>query len=159
MMKNLLISVMVTGWIIASIQLIRSVFSNTLDHGILTVVSIALGLLLTAGLNLVFSKIKIGFNWPMAAFFLVFLSTACIGLLNYQLASPHHQKKEFVVKGSGGRVIRFDLMEYVRLTDGTSSFKYMGLDKGAMPRAGDVLEGTVRKGFFGFDIVEISDQP
>jgi len=157
-MKNLLMSVVVAGWVIASIQLIRTVFSNTLDHGILTVASIALGLLLTAGLNLVFRKIKIGFNWPMAAFFLVFLSAACIGLINYQLASPHHQMKELVVKSSGGRVIRYDLMEYVLLTDGTSAFKYMGLDKEARPRAGDVLEGTVRKGFFGFDIVEITDQ-
>lgn len=159
MTRKFLISVIVAGWMIASIQLIRTVFSNTLDHGILTVASVALGLLLTAGINLVFSRVKIGFNWPMAAFFLVFLSTACVGLINYQLASPHHKMKEFVVKSSGGRVIRYDLMEYVLLTDGTSSFKYMGLDKGARPRAGDVLEGTVRKGFFGFDIVEISDQP
>lgn len=158
MIKNLLISVIVTGWIIGSIQLIRSVFSNTLDHGILTIASIAIGLLLTTGLKLLFSKSKVAFNWPIAAFFVVFLSTACVALLNYQLASPHHQKMEFVVKRSGERVLRYDLMEYVLLTDGARSFKYMGLDNEKGLRAGDVLEGTVRKGFFGFDIVEITDR-
>lgn len=158
MIKNLLIAIIVAGWIIASIQVIRSVFSNTLDHGILTIASIVIGLLLTTGLKLLFSKAKVAFNWPMAAFFVVFLSTACVALLNYQLASPSYQKKEFVVKGSGERVLRYDLMEYVLLTDGARSFKYTGLDNQKRPQAGDVLEGTVRKGFFGFDIVEIADR-
>ena len=73
-------------------------------------------------------------------------------------SSPSCQKKEFVVKGSGERVLRYDLMGYVLLTDGTSSFKYMGLDNDKRLRIGDVLEGSVKKGFFGFDIVEIPDQ-
>jgi len=158
MTRRILISIIVVGWIVASIQLIRSLFSNTLDDGILTLASIAIGLLLTTGLKLLFSKAKIAFSWPVAAFFVVFLSTACVTLLNYQLASPSYQKKEFVVKGSRERVLRYDLMEYVLLTDGTSSFKYMGLDNDKRLQIGDVLEGSVKKGFFGFDIVEIPDQ-
>ena len=158
MTRRILISIIVVGWIVASIQLIRTVFSTTLDHGVLSIASITLGLLLATGLKVVFSKRKVAFNWPIAAFVLVFLSTTDIALLNYQLASSHDQKKDFIVKGSGERAIRYNLIEYVVLTDGNVSFTFTGFDKESKPRAGDALKGVVRKGFFGFDIVEIEDQ-
>uniref|UniRef100_UPI002624AF83 hypothetical protein n=1 Tax=uncultured Microbulbifer sp. TaxID=348147 RepID=UPI002624AF83 len=82
MFRKLLVGFIILGLVLGVIQLTRAVFTNTIDGGLLTVGSLALGVILAA----LFGFFLDHPNYPMVAIFTVFASVLIVATLNSKLA-------------------------------------------------------------------------
>ncbi|KHT64689.1 hypothetical protein RJ45_05115 [Photobacterium gaetbulicola] len=78
----------------------------------------------------------------------------CI-IYSLKLASEQSYEQVFEVMQTGQRRVRYDMFEYVKLSDGnTEVYLNLGQDKENPYKRGDLVSVTLKKGFWGFYFVE-----
>ncbi|KTF18490.1 hypothetical protein [Pseudoalteromonas sp. H105] len=158
----------------AIIQLSFLVFSDVLDDGVLTYVAVGIGLLAAPVLRL-YQKWRHDksanfiieydsgstpfhhelLNLPAIVVFTTFGSMGFIAITNHKFSSDEVIHKEFRVTGVGQQRVRYDIFEYVRISDGISETSYsLGTDTRNPYKVGDQLKVKLRAGLWGYDIVD-----
>ncbi len=155
-------------------QLSFLVFSDVLDDGVLTYVAVGLGLLAAAVVRLYqkwghdkSANIIIEYkpdstpfhykilNFPAIVVLTTMGSMGIIAVTNHKFSSNEVTHKEYRVTGVGQQRVRYDIFEYVRLSDGISETSYsLGTDTSNPYKVGDQLKVKLRTGLWGYDIVD-----
>lgn len=158
----------------AIIQLSFLVFSDVLDDGVLTYVTVGLGLLAASVLSLYqkwghvksaniiieYQQDSIPFhykrlNFPAIVVLTTMGSMGLIAVTNHKFSSNEVTHKEFRVTGVGQQRVRYDLFEYVQISDGVTETSYsLGTDTSNLYKVGDQLKVKLRTGLWGYDIVD-----
>ena len=94
-------------------------------------------------------------NFPLLIVFSTFGFIGFISISNHIFASEEVHVEEFVVKAIGKRRVRYDLFEYILISNGDYA---TSLNLGETPKTtysvGDKLEVTLKTGLWGYYIVE-----
>ncbi|TMP62452.1 hypothetical protein CWB77_06620 [Pseudoalteromonas sp. S1610] len=158
----------------AIIQLSFLVFSDVLDDGVLTYVAVGIGLLVAPLLRLYqkwrhdklanfiieYKSDSTPFhhkilNIPAIVVLTTMGSMGFIAVTNHKFSSNEVTHKEFRVTGVGQQRVRYDLFEYVRISDGISETSYsLGTATINPYKVGDQLKIKLRAGLWGYDIVD-----
>ncbi|EED25191.1 hypothetical protein [Vibrio sp. 16] len=98
-------------------------------------------------------------NFPLVIMISTLFSVLLFSITNEKFASGQSYEKVFEVMQTGQRRVRYDMFEYVKLSDGNTEV-YLNLDQGkANPyKRGDLVSVTLKKGFWGFYFVEKASQ-
>jgi len=158
----------------AILQLSFLAFSNVLDDGILTYIAVGLGISSAPAIRL-FQKWKHAksasylitdepgqtpfhqrlINFPLLTVFSTFGFIGLISISNHIFASEEVHVEEFVVEAIGKKRVRYDLFEYILISNGDYA---TSLNLGETPKTtysvGDKLEVTLKTGLWGYYIVE-----
>ena len=173
-MRHLFSISFVIIYVSAITQLSFLAFSDVLDDGTLTYISVGLGVLIapilrfyqkwkhhkSADVIIEYDSETIPFhnrllNFPLIV---VYTTMGCMGFIaitNHQFAADELKTKEFKVTGAGQKSVRHDFFEYIHLSDGVIETSYnLGTETNIGYKIGDELIVKLRSGFWGYDIVE-----
>jgi len=154
----------------AIIQLSFLVFSDVLDDGVLTYVAVGIGLLVAPLLRLYqkwrhdklanfiieYKSDSTPFhhkilNIPAIVVLTTMGSMGFIAVTNHKFSSNEVTHKEFRVTGVGQQRVRYDLFEYVRISETSYSLGTATINP---YKVGDQLKIKLRAGLWGYDIVD-----
>ncbi|EGQ7830830.1 hypothetical protein NZX34_004646 [Vibrio parahaemolyticus] len=148
--------------------------SNTLDNGLLTYVSVLLGVLTGLSIRLYqkwrfnrtenvivehgnFAQYRTprGGRLPPLIIISVVFYLLLFAIVNEKFASDELKEIDYTVVCKGRRWIRHDSFNYLCITDGITKFQYNIGDRSlSYFSIGDQVTATARKGFWGFFVIE-----
>lgn len=158
----------------AILQLSFLAFSDVLDDGFLTYVSVCFGICTAPAIRL-FQKWRHAksayyivesepgttpfhnklINFPLLIMFSTFGFIGAISVSNHVFASEELHTEEFVVKATGQRRVRYDMFEYIFISNGKFETAFnLGREANKTYNKGDKLTVTLKEGLWGYHIVE-----
>lgn len=162
------------GYSAVILQLSFLAFSDVLDDGALTYVSVGLGLSMAPVIRLLqkWKHAKSAYylmenesglasfyqrqlNFPLLVFCSTFGFIGAISISNHIFASEEVRVEKFVVKAVGQRRVRYDMFDYVFISNDKFETSFnLGEDSRRSFHVGETVKVTLKAGLWGFYIVE-----
>jgi hypothetical protein len=162
------------GFSAVTLQLSFLAFSDVLDNGTLTYVSVGLGLSMAPVIRLVqkWKHAKSAYylmesesgltpfyqrqlNFPLLVFCSTFGFIGAISISNHIFASEAVRVEKFVVKAVGQKRVRYDMFDYVFISNDKFETSFnLGVNSRRSFNIGETVKVTLKTGLWGFYIVE-----